>query len=112
MNYNKNYYQMATPCRLYEVKAKKELGQITKEFVEGPIIYCCVKSYGGTETVIDGILKVEDTLEFYTWYNPLIKSNCIIEVEGLKYEIMGTPEDIELRHVYHHFKAKRLKNEC
>lgn len=112
MNYSKNYYQMATPCRLFNAIEKKELGQIVKELFPVGIIYCCVKSYGGTEAVIDGILKIEDTLEFYTWYNPNIKASSIIEVEGAQYEIMGTPEDIELRHVYHHFKAKRLKNGC
>lgn len=43
-------------------------------------------------------LVIEDTATIETWYRPDIKSDCIFEdVNGKRYEILGTPENINMR---------------
>ena len=45
-----------------------------------------------------------------TWYRPDIKSDCRIAVAetGDVYEILGSPEDIEMRHQYMQIKLRRI----
>ena len=46
----------------------------------GPLIFCSYKTYGGTDTMINGIVAVEDTGYVETWYRPDIKSDCYIRI--------------------------------
>lgn len=73
-------------------------------------INCSFRTFGGTEKTVDGVITVEDTAVIETWYRPDIKSNCELEdVDGLRYEILGTPEDIEQRHQFLRFKIRAIK---
>lgn len=73
-------------------------------------INCSFRTFGGTEKTVDGVITVENTAVIETWYRPDIKSNCELEdVDGLRYEILGTPEDIEQRHQFLRFKIRAIK---
>lgn len=69
---------------------------------EGIRINGSLRSYGGTERDINGLYSVDDTAIIETWFRPDIKADCRIYVPdlGITYEILGRPEDIELRHQY------------
>lgn len=69
------------------------------------------KTYGGTERDVNGLYSVEDTAYIETWYTPEIKSDCRIYVmaTGAIYEIIGEPENIELRNQFMKFKVRRVK---
>lgn len=69
------------------------------------------QTYGGTETNVNGIYSIEDTANITTWYMPEIKSNCRIKVlpTDAEYDIVGEPENINLRNQYLKFKVKRVK---
>lgn len=76
----------------------------------GVRINCIFRTFGGTEKTVDGVITVENTAVIETWYRPDIKSNCELEdVDGLRYEILGTPEDIEQRHQFLRFKIRAIK---
>lgn len=76
----------------------------------GVQINCSFRTFGGTEKTVDGVITVENTAVIETWYRPDIKSNCELEdVDGLRYEILGTPEDIEQRHQFLRFKVRAIK---
>lgn len=76
----------------------------------GELIYCTFRTFGGTETTVNGVLVVENTATIETWYRPDIKSDCVLkDVSGLSYEILGTPEDIEQRHQFLRFKVRAIK---
>lgn len=76
----------------------------------GVRINCSFRTFGGTEKTVDGVITVENTAVIETWYRPDIKSNCELEdVDGLRYEILGTPEDIEQRHQFLRFKIRAIK---
>ena len=84
----------------------------TKTDVEKcPLIFGTFKTYGGAETVDNGVYVIEDTAVIETWYRPDILPNCHILLcdSGAEYEIINAPEDIELRHQFLKFKVKRLQ---
>ena len=77
---------------------------------EGELIYCTFRTFGGTETVKNDALVVEDTAVVETWYRPDIKSDCqIVDTDGNKYEILGTPENIDRRNQYLKFKIRSVR---
>lgn len=76
----------------------------------GELIYCNFKTFGGTETTSNGVLVVEDTAVIETWYRPDIKSDCRLQsIDGTKYEILGTPENICQQNQYLKFKIRGVK---
>ena len=76
----------------------------------GVRINCSFRTFGGTEKTVDGVITVENTAVIETWYRPDIKANCeLADVNGLRYEILGTPEDIEQRHQFLRFKIRAIK---
>lgn len=74
-------------------------------------IHCSFKSYGGTETNVDGLISIDDTAEVQTWYRPDITSDCVVvnPQNNARYEIMNEPENIEMRNQFLLFKVKRVK---
>ena len=75
----------------------------------GELIFGSFKTYGGTETNVNGLTVVEDTAKVETWYRPDITSGDGVKVNGAVYEIIGDPENIELRNQYLLFKVRRVK---
>ena len=101
---------MALLVPSYETRA----GVPTKTFPEvsdGIRINGNLKTYGGMEREVNGLYSIMDTATIETWYRPDIKADCRIAILGTDrvYEIIGEPEDIELRHQYLRFKVERVK---
>jgi hypothetical protein len=91
-----------------EIEAK---GSTKKNYPdEGELIYCSFRTFGGTERIVNDVLVTEDTAVIETWYRPDIKSNCKLkDVDGIEYEILGTPENIEKRNQYLKFKIRAIR---
>lgn len=78
----------------------------------GVLFYGTFKTYGGTEVSQNGVFFVEDTANIETWYREDIKSNCRIALANNQtaiYEIVGEPENFEMRNQFCLFKVKRIK---
>ena len=60
---------------------------------------------------VNGLYSVENTAVIETWYRPDIKSDCRIGVPqtGEIYEILGQPENIEMRNQYLKIKVRQIK---
>lgn len=68
------------------------------------------RTFGGTETTSNGTLVIENTAVVDTWFNPNVTSDCNIKTsDGQIYEILGTPENIQMRSVYMRFKIRAIK---
>lgn len=72
---------------------------------------CSFKTYGGTDLNVNGILSVTDTAYIETWYRPDIKSDCRFKVisTGAIYEVLGSPENIEMRNQFIKIKVKTVE---
>lgn len=89
-------------------------GVTTKKFPspdDGILFYGSFKTYGGTERDVNGIYSIEDTAIIECWYRPDIQSNCRIAIPatGAVYEILGEPENINMRNQYLKLKVMRVK---
>jgi len=104
--------QMTTPLRLQTPTEASSYGVSKKIWadVEG-VIMANFKTYGGTEKKDNNILSIEDTATVVCWYRPDIKSNCrLIRLsDNAAFEILGEPENIEMRNQFLKFKVRRIK---
>lgn len=102
--------QFATPMLLQTPRTIKELGVVRKEYSTLKTIFTTVKSYGGTESVVNNIIQVLDTIDVTTWYDTDIKADCrlVNPFDNTTWIILGRPEDIEFRHVYMKFKCQHV----
>lgn len=99
------------PLMLYIPKQVTAKGSTKNVYpTESEIIYCSFKTFGGTENFSNDTLVVEDTAVIETWYRPDIKSDCRIQtVDGKRYEILGTPENINMQCQIMRFKIRAIK---
>lgn len=67
------------------------------------------RTFGGTETTSNGTVAVENTGTLETWFDPTIKSDCQIEIDSTLYEILGTPENINMRNQYLVIRLRAVK---
>lgn len=78
----------------------------------GEQIFVSFRSFGGTEKVVNDVLAIENTAVIDTWYRPDITSDCrLMDKDGRKYEILGTPENMQMRNQYLRFKVRQLEGE-
>lgn len=77
----------------------------------GVLFYGSFKIFGGTERDVNGVYSVEDTANIETWYRPDITSGCRIAIAGTNaiYDILGEPENLDMRNQFLKFKVSRVK---
>lgn len=104
--------QMVTPFQLQQPVTASVYGVNKKTWqnVNG-VIQANMKSYGGTEKIENGILSVEDTAQVVCWYRPDITGGCRLVrlTDNAVFEILGEPENIEMRNQFLKFKVRRIK---
>ena len=99
------------PLYLFVPKTITTKGSTKKVYPEtGELIYCTFRTFGGTERTSNDSLIIEDTAVVETWYRPDIKSDCLIkDADGIKFEVLGTPENIEKRNQFIKFKIRAVR---
>lgn len=104
-----------TPIELLAPTYTTVKGVRTKVYFEtGTRLDCSFKTYGGTERNENDLYSVIDTANIETWYRPDIKSDCRIKVlsTGVVYEVLGEPENINMRNQFCKFKVQRVKGKA
>lgn len=111
MSEYKPHVPFNVPLYLFIPKTVKAKGSTKKVYSnEGEIIYCSFRTFGGTQRTSNDMLVIEDTAIVETWYRPDIKSDCKIkDASGVEYEILGTPENINMRNQYLTFKIRAVR---
>ena len=105
-------YPYSTPIELLTPTYGYVKGVKTKTWpVNGTRLNCSFKTYGGTESNVNDLYSVIDTANIETWYNPAIKSECRIKnlLTGNVYEIIGAPENIDMRNQFIKFKVRAVQ---
>ena len=77
----------------------------------GELLNCSWKTYGGTEKITNDVLTVIDTALVETWFRPDIKADCrvVLLATGEVYEIIGKPENIDMRNQFVKFKVRAVE---
>ncbi len=99
-----------TAFQLLKPEYSNDYGVEEKTFIEHSVFFGTFRKFGGTESVVNGVLTIYDTAKIETWFNPDITSDCQIkECEtGKLYQIIGTPEDLNNQHQYMLFKVESV----
>lgn len=110
-------YKPAVPfnvsMRILKPTTVKVKGVGKKDFTkpgESEQIFGSFRTFGGTESTVNDLYTVVDTATINTWFRPDITSDCRIYVEETQatYEILATPEDIEMRHQYLQIRVQKV----
>jgi len=104
--------QMTTAMRLQTPTSKRVNGVLVKEFTDVPdIVFVNFKTFGGTERMNNDVYIVEDTAQIVCWYRPDITAGCRMArlSDGAVYDIIGEPENLEMRNMFLKFKIRRVK---
>lgn len=89
------------PMTLYKPTESKVKGVTVKAYPEtGAQFFGRFRTFGGTERVVNDILVLDDTGTIETWYRSDLTADCRIAIGGKLYEIIGTPENIEMRNQF------------
>ena len=72
-------------------------------------INCTVRTFGGTERVVNDVLVIDNTAVLETWYTPEITADCRFIINGVAYEVIGEPENVNMRNQYLIVKVKAIK---
>ncbi len=80
-------------------------GVVGKEFPppeEGILFFGSFRTFGGTENESNGVYTLIDTATVDTWYRPDITADCRVYTPntGKTYEIVGQPENIDMRNQF------------
>lgn len=101
---------LTVPMKLFIPTETRVKGVLKKTYPEeGVQIFGTFRTFGGTERVFNDSYVVEDTAVIETWYRPDISAECRIEVNGVPYEVRGTPENIEMRNQFLLIKVRAIK---
>ena len=107
-------YQPQTPFNVpgvyYKCTETMVKGSLVKTYISpGTTFYCSFRTFGGTERENNGLTVIENTATIETWYDPELTSDCKIEIGGVSYEILGVPENIEMRNKWYKFKVRATR---
>lgn len=103
---------MNTPAVVIIPAISNQQGKTIKDYAnptETFPIFCSFKTFGGTETVNNNVIMIQDTAEVVTWYDPRIVSACRLEVEGGQYDVLGSPENIDKANMFLKLKIQRVR---
>lgn len=75
----------------------------------GILINGTFRTFGGTERTVNDLFVVEDTGKIETWYRPDITADCRLKIGDTNYEILGTPENVQMRNQYLLIKVRAIK---
>lgn len=77
---------------------------------DAPLIMGSFRTFGGTENLENNIYTIRDTATIETWYRPDIQADCRLYVcqTGQTYEIIATPENINMQNQYLQIKVEKI----
>ena len=113
-----DYYRPMTPFTVPMILLKPVKttvkGVVKKTYQDredGHLFYGSIKTYGGTEKVVNGLIAIEDTATIETWIDPAITGDCAIALadDGTMYEIIADPEDLARRHQFMQIRVRQTK---
>lgn len=105
-------FPFTTPIELLIPTYTKQKGVKIKTFPAfGIRLNCSWKTYGGTEMITNDLYTIIDTANVETWYRPDITAECRVRLwsTGQVYEIIGNPENVNMRNQFVKFKVRAVE---
>lgn len=83
-------------------------GRTSKGDTEGITVRGKFKQRGTTEITANGLTVVNDKTTFTTWFKADYEAKDILVINGVDYEVIGTPENVENRGRYSVLNLERI----
>ena len=89
---------------------RKKTYPAPEDVTDALLFFGSFRTFGGTERDSNGLYTIENTAIIETWYRSEITADCRVAVleTGDVYDIMGTPENIEMRNQFLKFKVRAV----
>jgi hypothetical protein len=108
----KEIHALTTPVKLYHRHLNWISGAPESVYIEAddPIVFCSFKTFGGTESVVNGQIINISTATLTTWYRQDIQSpdRITLLADNSEWEIIGDPENYEMRNQYMQLRLRKL----
>ena len=95
-----NIREFVTPAVHKKASSKKVNGRSTNVYTEVGTIRGKFKQKGTAETTANGLTIINDKTTFITWFKADIMAADILTIGGIDFEIIGKPENVEMRSRY------------
>ena len=105
-----NIREFVTPAIFLKCNTEVINGRTSKTYekAEKPNLRGKFKLKGTSQVTANGLVVIADKTTFVTWYRKDFESGDALEIDGVLYKIVGTPEDTENRHRYSVLNLERL----
>lgn len=103
-----NIREFVTPA--VHKKATSELvdGRTVKGFAEVGTVRGKFKQKGTVETNANGLTIINEKTTFITWFKADFAAADILTIGGVDFEIVGNPENVEMRNRYSVITLERI----
>lgn len=95
-----NIREFITPAVHKKATSQIVNGRTVKAFTEVGTIRGKFKQKGTAETNANGLTIINEKTTFTTWFKADIVAADILTIGGLDFEIVGNPENVEMRSRY------------
>ena len=103
-----NIREFVTPAVHKKATSKKVNNRTVKTFTEVGTIRGKFKQKGTAETNANGLTLINEKTTFTTWYKADIMAADILTIGGIDFEIIGKPENVEMRSRYMVLTLERI----
>ena len=84
-------------------------GVDTRTYKDIGTFHASARSFGGTESVENGVMSVVSTKVLQTPYDKRLKASVrLLDETGVQWEVLGEPEDLEEKHRFMMFKIRKV----
>lgn len=95
-----NIREFVTPATHKKMLEVEINGRITKQQTIVSTIRGKFKQKGTAEIAANGLTVINNKISFTTWFKSDIVASDVLTINGVDYQIIGTPENVEMRGRY------------
>ena len=103
-----NIREFVTPAKHKKAQSETVNGRTHKTYTEVGTVRGKFKQKGTAETNANGLTVVNEKTSFITWFKPDFAAADILTINGVDFEIIGTPENVEMRGRYAVLTLERI----
>lgn len=86
---------------------ENKYGSVDVSYKESRKLWCFMRTFNGTETIVNGVLTVKKTGVVDCYYNPNITADCRLKDDnGIVWKIISEPENINGNNQFMQFKVE------
>ena len=103
-----NIREFVTPAIHKKATSVTVKGRTIKTYTEVGTVRGKFKQKGTAETQANGLTVINEKSTFTTWFKVDFEAKDILTINGVDFEIIGTPENVEMRSRYSVLTLERI----